>query len=350
VAAPVLRCPCSCPLSASSFWLSLTNVTSLPLPLIAGFIFWTFCRLLPVEPRLPVHPALSHLPSQVPPIRCSGACSGSTEFIWTLLSTSLGVILTLKFNKLFCCFVGFFLASDSYLSLFFELEVRLSVSLTPTDHHPTTIYPTFSPPLSQLRDRALPERAHTQHQMATDFIMPRVSDQQQSAYMQQRQFYQQQQQQQQQQPYQQAPAPAPYQSSGQYNNQQVSPLSTSGNASPTSSKNYITRQVRPLYVPAVLRPTQFPSKAPTHRPKSLNEEAFEDRDLQQTNNGFIGLGGLGAFGRLSRRSTGDSGKCISDDWNFDLFPKPTGAPTRKHWKVCPRSHPAGLIYPLGGSG
>lgn len=167
--------------------------------------------------------------------------------------------------------------------------------------------------------------------MATDFIMPRIPGQQQ-----QQSFYPHQQHHRQHHPYrhqqqssfQPNPIPTGY-------NSQVSPPSTPGNASPTSPKNYITRQIRPLYVPAVLRPTEFPSKAPPTRPKPEIEDEASDESLRHSNSfmSLGGLSGLSAFGRLSRRSTADSTKSVDGSWNLDLFPKPTGAPTRKHWKV-----------------
>ncbi|KAK5664159.1 hypothetical protein OQA88_374 [Cercophora sp. LCS_1] len=166
--------------------------------------------------------------------------------------------------------------------------------------------------------------------------MPRMPDQQQAFYLPQPQTTPQQFQQ----PpvFAQAPVPTPFPPSSQYNanagsNPQISPLSTSGNASPTSPRNYLGlgRQVRPLFVPAVLRPTEFPSKAPPPRAKPEDEDDAEERVLR-SNSSFIGLGGLGALGRLSRRSTGDSAKCVDGKWNLDSFPKPTGQPTRKHWK------------------
>ncbi|AEO68813.1 uncharacterized protein THITE_2118504 [Thermothielavioides terrestris NRRL 8126] len=136
-----------------------------------------------------------------------------------------------------------------------------------------------------------------------------------------------------------------YPMSTQYPNSPVSPLGTPGGISPTASKSYYhTRQIRPLYVPAVLRPTEFPSKEPPTRPKPEDDEdSLTEQDLRP-NSSFMSLGGLTAFGRLSRRSTGDSAKCIDADWDLDQFPKPTGAPTREHWKPDQEStmcdHPA----------
>ena len=88
--------------------------------------------------------------------------------------------------------------------------------------------------------------------MATDLIMPRLQDQQQSAFF-QAQSQQQPPQWQQQQVLPSFPAPQ-QQSQGSIHH--ISPLSTSGSTSPTSPKAYHTRQIRPLYMPAVLRPTE----------------------------------------------------------------------------------------------
>ena len=170
--------------------------------------------------------------------------------------------------------------------------------------------------------------------MATDFIMPRPGDQQQNPYYasahQQRQQYR---------PHPQAlfqpsPIPTAYPASTQLNSP-VSPLGTPGNNSPTTSnnQNYISQSRGPLYVPAVLRPTQFPSREPTIRPKDEDDNEAAEEGLQP-NSSFMSLGGLSAFGRLSRRSTGESARSVDSSWNLDQFPKPTGAPTRKHWKVC----------------
>jgi hypothetical protein len=178
--------------------------------------------------------------------------------------------------------------------------------------------------------------------------MPRLSDQQQSAFFQTQAQQQPPPQWQQQQvlPFF-APPPPPLSTpsgslqhsqsaSNGTSTRQISPLSTSGNISPTSPKAYHTRQIRPLYMPAVLRPTEHPSKAPpaSRQPKTENggggDEEEGDRVLK-SNSSFISLGS--ALGRLSRRSTGDSGKCVDGNWNLDMFPKPTGTPTREHWKV-----------------
>ncbi len=168
--------------------------------------------------------------------------------------------------------------------------------------------------------------------MATDFIMPRLPDPPQNAFF---QAHHQQQ-------------PISFQSHNYH--PQISPLSTSSNASPTSSlKPYHTRQVRPLYIPAVLRPTEHPSKAPPP-PKHKAENdgsgggsgagANDDDKVLRSSGSFISLPGLGSIGigRLTRRSTNDSGKCLDASWNLDLFPEVKGLPSRTHWKVCTLTH------------
>ena len=173
---------------------------------------------------------------------------------------------------------------------------------------------------------------HLTHVMATDFIMPRMADHQQTLPQHQR-------------------FPHPY-----YSNQplqytttptgaytpQISPLTTgpfnpSGHQSPTSPNTNVARQNRPLFMPAVLRPTRYPSKAPPPRPKSADDEdTSEEGSLRSNNNSFMNLGGLGGpiLGRLSRRSTGESTKCDDAEWDFHLYPEPSGPPTKDHWKVC----------------
>ncbi|EAQ91223.1 hypothetical protein CHGG_03158 [Chaetomium globosum CBS 148.51] len=116
--------------------------------------------------------------------------------------------------------------------------------------------------------------------MATDFIMPRVPGEQQNPYYapahQQRQQYRPQQA-----PFQPSPITTTYPASTHYNSP-VSPLGTPGSISPTSSKNYITRQIRPLYVPAVLRPTEFPSKPAPPQPDAEDENDFVEDGLRPT--------------------------------------------------------------------
>ncbi|GAW12805.1 hypothetical protein ANO14919_021760 [Xylariales sp. No.14919] len=121
-----------------------------------------------------------------------------------------------------------------------------------------------------------------------------------------------------------------------YQSRQVSPLSTSNNGSPTSPKPYHRQRLRPLYMPAVLRPTERPYKGNKHEGEP--QTPFQDGDRPMSSaNSFISLTGLGAWSRLSRRSTGDSGECTESEWDLDLFPKPTAPPTRLHWKPDPEA-------------
>jgi hypothetical protein len=123
--------------------------------------------------------------------------------------------------------------------------------------------------------------------------------------------------------------------------QQISPINsataTPNDASPTSPRAgppaHIpahTRQLRPpkspLYVPAVLRPTDPPRRvtrqSPLTPPQSSNN-SFDDLENART---------------LSRRSTGDSGKfglgAITEaEWSTEGLGKVTALPTREHWKV-----------------
>lgn len=125
--------------------------------------------------------------------------------------------------------------------------------------------------------------------------------------------------------------------------QQISPVNsenaTPNNHSPTSPRTSLLpsympplgRQLReprsPLYVPAVLRPTEPPRRvtkpSPLTPPQSTHN-SFDDLENART---------------LSRRSTGDSGKfglgAITEaEWSTEGLGKVTALPTRDHWKVC----------------
>ncbi|KAI0526509.1 FYVE zinc finger protein [Xylaria bambusicola] len=166
--------------------------------------------------------------------------------------------------------------------------------------------------------------------MATDFIMPRLADAQPSHYFQ---------------PQLESHACAPAQLPGHaprpvaqgYQSRQVSPLS-SNNGSPTSPKPYQRQRLRPLYMPAVLRPNEHPYKG--HGNKNESEprtQGQEDDPPLSSANSFITLPGLGGWSRLGRRTTGDSERCTESEWDLDLFPKPTAPPTRLHWKPDPEA-------------
>lgn len=127
-----------------------------------------------------------------------------------------------------------------------------------------------------------------------------------------------------------------------YNSQQTSPINsatgTPSDTSPTSPRTgppphlpAHTRQLRPpkspLYVPAVLRPTDPPRRvtrsSPLTPPQSMHN-SFDDLANART---------------ISRRSTADSGKfglgqITEAEWSSEGFGKVTALPTREHWKVC----------------
>jgi hypothetical protein len=126
-----------------------------------------------------------------------------------------------------------------------------------------------------------------------------------------------------------------------YNSQQTSPINsatgTPNDTSPTSPRTgppphlpAHTRQLRPpkspLYVPAVLRPTDPPRRvtrsSPLTPPQSMHN-SFDDLDNART---------------LSRRSTADSGKfglgqITEAEWSSEGLGKVTALPTREHWKA-----------------
>lgn len=134
------------------------------------------------------------------------------------------------------------------------------------------------------------------------------------------------------------PSKACFQTFSNPASRQISPLSTAS-TSPTSPKtsNGHTRQVRPMYMPAALRQNEFPSKA-MPQPKSQSQSEDDQEEVGTRTTGVINLPGLGPIGfpGLSRRSTGDSGKCLGDDWDMELYPEVKGQPSRTHWKVCCR--------------
>lgn len=128
---------------------------------------------------------------------------------------------------------------------------------------------------------------------------------------------------------------------------QISPHSTSPTS--PSTKSYHSRQLRPLYTPAVLRPTEFPSKLPTRRQcqpaggqaegdgagAGGNDQSGSSAAASIKSSGsFISLSGLSALSsRLTRRASAGCSKINKNDWNLDMFPQVTDAPKRTHWKV-----------------
>ncbi|MCJ1303357.1 hypothetical protein MMC08_006166 [Hypocenomyce scalaris] len=122
-----------------------------------------------------------------------------------------------------------------------------------------------------------------------------------------------------------------------YSSQQLSPTnSTLGTASPTSPQNSTlypdlplhTKQLRPLkspmYVPAVLRPTERPPRQPLTPPRSVHGSLESLDGIAQT---------------LTQRSSEESKKqegfgndteeAVVEDCNL---PNVTGPPAKEHWK------------------
>lgn len=179
-------------------------------------------------------------------------------------------------------------------------------------------------------------RQPTGHQRSFSYHMPQPQPQpqQQSQFhhaLQQQQYPRQQHQQQQAQSRQ--PTPPQSQPLIQQSSD-ISPLSTSNSTSPVSPKNYHGRQVRPLYVPAVLRPNEYSadSQKPLASPKA---DADDEERAIRSSGSFTSLFGISSLSRLSKRSTGDSGKFVDWDWDLANYPQVHGQPSRKHWKVRP---------------
>ncbi|KAK1464509.1 FYVE zinc finger [Colletotrichum cuscutae] len=158
--------------------------------------------------------------------------------------------------------------------------------------------------------------------MATDLIMPTLAEQRgPSFYPQDRPHFTHTRSH----SFQTVPQPQPFRN-------RTSPLSTPHEGSPTSPKSCLIESVRPVYVPAVLRPNQHHSKKP-RAPKVEDLDGEDLLCLRRANSSFISLPGFSVLGaKLSRRSTGDSGKVIDLELDPELFPDVAGEPTRKHWK------------------
>ena len=123
---------------------------------------------------------------------------------------------------------------------------------------------------------------------------------------------------------------------------QISPLSTSDQSSqhnastPASPTAYSAHQNRPLYMPAALRPNEFPSRSAT-KPKASsadNSDTESDSTLRRSNTNLRNVTSFGLFGKTpSRPGTSDQAVEFGDHWDMDIFPEITSAPTREHWKV-----------------
>lgn len=166
--------------------------------------------------------------------------------------------------------------------------------------------------------------------MATDLIMPTLPGGQQSQHY-----------------FPQRPQRPQHQRSQSYQiptGPQISPsghesTSPDSNGSTSSSpRAYHTRQVRPMYMPAALRPNLFPSKKT--KTSAVDDGGSgssieSDVTLRRTNGSMISLPGMSVFGgRLSRVSTGESTRSSVDgDFDLETFPAVTSLPSRTHWKA-----------------
>ncbi|TKA76480.1 hypothetical protein B0A49_04846 [Cryomyces minteri] len=123
---------------------------------------------------------------------------------------------------------------------------------------------------------------------------------------------------------------------------QYSPLSSahatpsnSANISPTSPHKsfynapHLSRQLRqpksPLYVPAVLRPTEKPTRPYPMTPPASAQNSFEGKSSMR------GMDGINRRMTNTSVSSGIS-RVVSDEWNDEALGKVSGATTKNHWK------------------
>lgn len=85
-------------------------------------------------------------------------------------------------------------------------------------------------------------------------------------------------------------------------------------------------------MPAVLRPTQYPSSVHSVKTSATGESDDEDRQIHSSSS-FTSLFAISGLSKLSRKPTGDSAHAVDWDWDLANYPKVNGQPTRRHWKV-----------------
>ncbi|KAF2104594.1 FYVE-domain-containing protein [Rhizodiscina lignyota] len=95
---------------------------------------------------------------------------------------------------------------------------------------------------------------------------------------------------------------------------------------PVGSNPQLRQAKAPLYIPAVLRPTQNPIR--NSPPKDGSRPSFESHD-----------GVRAPAERLGTSGSFESGisRVITEEWSDDALGKVTGPPTRDHWKPDPSS-------------
>ncbi|GAB7349694.1 hypothetical protein MBLNU459_g0438t1 [Dothideomycetes sp. NU459] len=136
-----------------------------------------------------------------------------------------------------------------------------------------------------------------------------------------------------------------------YNHNSARSTPPSNNVSPTNHHSHLhARQMRqpkqPLYIPAVLRPTELPCSRQTSLtpPRSAHSSLDSTRDPAK----FAGVSSLPvspaseddrAFAPWGQ---GSISRVVTDEWNDEPLGSVTGAPTRNHWKEA-RFHPQGTF-------
>ncbi|KAI7932470.1 hypothetical protein M0657_000600 [Pyricularia oryzae] len=129
----------------------------------------------------------------------------------------------------------------------------------------------------------------------------------------------------------------PYQT--QYLNRQSSPPNSGSmlkQDSPPSPSGFPSRRRgnAPLFVPAVLRPNEFPSREPHEHRSHASVDLPSSAPRSSPGSGFINLAGIGAISisRFARRSSADSNSFVESELEKKLFPPVTAEPKRSHWK------------------
>ncbi|KAK4986856.1 Zn finger protein [Elasticomyces elasticus] len=122
----------------------------------------------------------------------------------------------------------------------------------------------------------------------------------------------------------------------------------SATASPTSHgahihAKHIGRPKQPLYVPAVLRPTEMPLRTmPLTPPRSTNN-SFDSASSARAVSASYEQGAL-----LGADSVLRVDRVVSDEWEDEALGDVTGLPTRNHWKgfdntLTDQQSPTGLL-------
>lgn len=116
----------------------------------------------------------------------------------------------------------------------------------------------------------------------------------------------------------------------------ASPMnSSSTNSSPTSPRSYYARQIRPNYMPAVLRPNEYQAR----RLSSSGSDGAEDQKppdqivSRQNSNNVLGPASINSFMGMFCGRPQKALRFFEDEDDLDHYPTVTDMPTRQHWKV-----------------